>query len=84
MAYLRIADLVRRWVYTRRGIEKLIGRGGFPAPAITDGAGRMKLWHPADIAVYEAAHPEVTSDEAKRRKVRGYAIANLKKAQRGG
>jgi hypothetical protein len=70
-------------VYTRRGIEKIIGRGEFPAPAIIDGAGRLKLWHTADIAVYEAAHPEVTSEEEKRRKVRGYAIANLKKADRG-
>jgi hypothetical protein len=76
------ADLVRRWVYTKRGVQKLIGRGGFPAPAIIDGAGRLKLWHSGDIAVYEAAHPEVTSEEEKRRKVRGYAIANLKKAKR--
>jgi hypothetical protein len=83
-AYVRLSDLARRWVYTRRGIEKLIGRGGFPAPAITDGAGRLKLWHLSDIASYEDAHPELTSEEAKRRKVRSYAIGNLKKRRQGG
>jgi len=84
MAYLTLADLVRRWVYTRRGLQKLIGRGGFPAPVITDATGRLKLWHTADIAAFEDAHPELTDREAKRRKVRSYAIGNLKKQGRAG
>jgi hypothetical protein len=75
---------VRRWVYTRRGLQKLIHRGGFPAPVITDGKGRLKLWHTADIAAFEDAHPELNDIQVKRRKVRGYAIANMKKARRGG
>jgi hypothetical protein len=85
MAYVTLADLVRRWVYTRRGLQKLIRRGGgFPAPVITDGTGRLKLWHTADIAAFEDAHPELTSEEEKRRKVRSYAIGNLKKKGRAG
>lgn len=83
MAYMTLADLVRRWVYTRRGVQKLIRRGGFPEPALIVNGSRTKLWHTADIAAFETSHPELTSEEAKHRKVRGYAIANLKKARRG-
>ena len=75
-AYLRMADLVKRWIYTRRGLEKLIGRGGFPEPQIV--AGRTRLWYAADIVTFESNHPELTSEEAKRRKVRGFAIARSK------
>lgn len=91
MPYLSMFDLLKRWtrppkgrgVFTRQGVYKLVHRPDFPAPAITDGAGRMKLWHVADIAAFESVRPELTDDEAKHRKVRGYAIANLKKAKRG-
>ena len=48
----QLGDLVKRWtrppqgtgVYTRQGIQKLVRAADFPAPAITDGAGRVKLW----------------------------------------
>ena len=74
--YHSMADLARRWpVYTRRGVYKLTRSDNFPAPAITDGTGRIKLWHAADVATYEAAHPEVSSEDAKRNKIKraGYA-----------
>jgi hypothetical protein len=73
--YYSIADLARRWVYTRQGVHKLTRSTSFPAPAITDGSGRIKLWHVADVATFESAHPEVTSEDAKLNKIKraGYA-----------
>lgn len=72
-AYLSVADLVKRWIYTRQGVHKLTRSEGFPEPEII--AGRIKLWYAADIAAYEATHPEVTSEDAKHNKVKraGYA-----------
>jgi formylmethanofuran dehydrogenase subunit A len=78
MSYVSMGDLFKRWtrppqghgVYTRQGIQKLVRSADFPAPAITDGAGRVKLWHPADIAAFETSHPEVTDADAKWKKIR--------------
>jgi hypothetical protein len=83
-AYLCIADLVKRWIYTRQGVHKLTRSAGFPEPEIV--AGRTKLWYAADIAVYEAAHPEVTSEDAKHNKVKraGYAARMGKRQGRAG
>jgi hypothetical protein len=78
MVYLAMADLGRRWIYSRRGLQKLMRRSGFPEPFITANQGRIKLWHMSDVAAYEAAHPELTSEEAKRRKVSGFARARRK------
>ncbi len=78
MAYLSVGDLLKRWtrppqgsgVYTRQGVRKLMHSPEFPAPAITDGTGRVKLWHLSDIAGFEDAHPEVTDAAAKWKKIR--------------
>ena len=82
MAYVGMGDILKQWIYTRRGVEKLMRREDFPLPAITVNGGRTKIWHTADIAAYEQTHPEVTSETAKHRKVAGYAIGNLKKSAR--
>jgi hypothetical protein len=74
--HLRITDLMSRWVYTRRGIEKLIRRGLLPEPQIT--AGRSKLWHVADIAAFEATRPELVSGAAKRNKPPVYQRINFR------
>jgi len=80
MRYAGLTDLFRRWpVYTPRGIRKLIASRDFPAPVHTINAGRTKVWYLPDIERYERAHPELTSEQAKRRKVAGYAIALARK-----
>ena len=58
----------------------------FPEPQFTVNAGRTKVWYLPDIELYEKAHPELKSEDAKRRKVAGYAIAltRKRKAQSGG
>lgn len=77
--YLGFGDLAQRWrVYTVRGIRKLAGREGFPAPAFTINRGRTKVWSLADISKFEQDHQEVVSLEKKRRKIAGYAIALAK------
>lgn len=82
MAYLGWTDLLARWTYTRRGLEKARAREDFPEPAFVVNRGRTPVWDHRDIETYETAHPEMTSAAAKRRKVAGYAAANLKKAAR--
>lgn len=84
MAYLGMGDLLKQWIYTRRGVEKLMRREDFPSPAFTINGGRTKVWHTADIAAYERVHPELTSETAKHRKVVGYALGNFKKNARNG
>jgi hypothetical protein len=79
LVYVGFGDLAARWVYTLRGVRKLVMRQDFPVPAFTINGGRTKVWTMADIDVYERLHPEVTSPEAKRRKIAGYAIALAKK-----
>ena len=66
-------------MYTPRGVRKLALHKSFPVPAFTINAGKTKVWSVADIEVYERDHKEVTSQEAKRRKIAGYAIALAKK-----
>ena len=88
MAYYGMADLVKGgragWIYTRRGLEKMMRRDDFPKPQFTINGGHTKVWHSADIKTYERSHPELTSEEKKRRKVAAYAGRNLrKKASRG-
>ena len=58
-----------------RSVHKLTHSAGFPEPNYTDGTGRVRLWHPADIAVYEAAHPEVTSEAEKYNKIKRAGMA---------
>jgi hypothetical protein len=79
IVYLGFGDLVQRWVYTMRGVRKLALSADFPPPAFTINRGRTKVWSMAEINGYERRHPEVTSAEAKRRKIAGYAAAIAKK-----
>jgi hypothetical protein len=67
-----IADLVHRWGYTRQGVHLLVRSNDFPAPAFVINNGRTKVWAVAEIAAYEATHPELTNEWAKRRKVLGF------------
>jgi hypothetical protein len=79
--YLGFADLVMRWpVYTTRGLRKLVRRASFPVPAFTLNLGRDLVWREDDIASYERTHPEMHSESAKQRKIRGCAAAALKRA----
>lgn len=78
MTYLGFKDILRRWVYTRRGVEKMMKRGDFPAPVFALNEGRNKAWHLSDIMAFEKAHPELTSEAEKWRKVRGYQRALAK------
>ncbi len=84
MAFLGFQDLARRWVYTPRGARKVIASRDFPAPAFTINAGRTKVWTMADVNGYETNHPELTSEEAKRRKRAGYAAALARGRKEGG
>ena len=82
MEYLGLADLLKRWIYSRQGLYKLMRRKDFPAPEFAINGGRTKVWYLADIKAFEAVHPEVASEAAKHSKVRGYAVANLKKQRK--
>jgi len=84
MAYMGMGDLLKQWIYTRRGVEKIMRRDDFPRPAFTINGGRTKVWHTADIAEYTRIHPELTSEAAKHRKVVGYALGNFQKKARNG
>jgi len=89
MAHVSMHDLLKRWtrppkgrgVFTRQGVYKALRWPDFPAPAVSDGTGLTKLWHPADIDAFESRHPEFTDELAKRRKIRkaGYAALMRKR-----
>lgn len=70
--YLGFRDLLKRWVYTRQGLYKLLGTEDFPSPAFTINAGRTKVWELGPVEAFEKKHPEVLSEEAKRRKTDGF------------
>ena len=74
-----VKDLIRRWVYTPRGARKVIAHRDFPAPEFSVNEGKTPVWFLPDVIAYERTHPELTSEAAKYGKVRGFAIANLKK-----
>ena len=80
--YVGLKDLIERWVYTRQGVHKLLRRADFPKPDFTVNAGKTPVWFLPDIKLFEKHHPELTSREAKLRKVAGYAAANFKKKAR--
>jgi len=83
MPYVNFSDILRRTVYSKRGLLKVAARSDFPAPAFTVGNGKIRIWHLADIEAFERAHPELTSSLEKWRKVRGYQRA-LAKGKHGG
>jgi hypothetical protein len=83
--YAGFQDLVKRWpVYTPRGVRKLVSREDFPKPYFSINGGKTHVWFMPDVERFEAVHPEVTSESAKRQKVAAYAIGNLKKKARQG
>ncbi len=68
---LSIANLSRRWIFTREGIGRLVNRDVFfPAPSasISGGTrGRTRLWTPASTGAYERGRPHRTDADEKRR-----------------
>jgi hypothetical protein len=75
MRYVGLRDLLGRWVYTRQGLYKFMGRDDFPAPAFTVNQGRTKVWDLAVIEAYEQHYPELTDQAAKTSKSIGYFLA---------
>lgn len=73
--YFGLADLADRWRYTRQGVHVLAKRPDFPRPVFTINRGRVRVWARADIEAYERGKPWLGDEEAKRRKVVGYARA---------
>jgi len=85
-ARLGWVDLQARWShYTRRGLYKVRAWPDFPKPVESVNYGKQvfSFWHLADITAFEKAHPELTSQVEKLRKVRGYQRA-LAKGKHGG
>ena len=82
---LSIPDLSRRWIYTREGIRRLIGRDTlFPEPiaTISRGAGRRtRLWERRHIEVYERTRAYLTDADEKRRRQKRH-LGNI--ARQGG
>ncbi len=69
---LSIADLSRRWIYTREGIRRLVSRDTlFPASTATISRGvqgRTRLWEHPHIEAYERTRPYLTDADEKRRR----------------
>lgn len=87
-ARLSWVDLQRRWShYTRRGLYKVRAWPDFPQPVESFNSGRrgkFPVWHLADIAAFENAHPELKSLADKLHKVAGYQRARAKGKHGGG
>jgi hypothetical protein len=77
-----IGDLEDRWCYTRQGVHQFAKSRHFPPPCATINRGRQKVWHLADIELFERQHPEVLDEAAKQFKIRGYLITLRKAAKR--
>ncbi|MBV9309076.1 MAG: hypothetical protein JOZ45_23220 [Acidobacteriaceae bacterium] len=71
-SYLSFQDLQRRWVYTRQGLYKVIGRPDFPPPCFAVNRGRTRIWAASDLETYERQYPELLDEARKVFKVRGY------------
>jgi len=66
---LALSDVVRRWVYTKQGVLKLIrGDESFPGVVMTVCDGKVRLWLEADILAYERDKPWLLDDGLKRRR----------------
>jgi hypothetical protein len=75
-----LADLRRRWHYTRQGAQYLRKHDPeFPLPFVTTPTGRGNLWRLEDILAYEERRPELLCAVAKKRKVARFALAVFKK-----
>ena len=74
-----LADLIRRWVYTRQGVQRLKKNDpDFPKPFATYPSGRGNRWREEDVLAYEAKRPELLDATKKWRKVAGFARAKNK------
>jgi hypothetical protein len=86
-ARLSWGDLQDRWShYTRQGLYKVRAWPDFPKPVESYSGGKVHkvhIWHLTDITAFEKAHPELTSNVEKWRKVKGYQRA-LAKGKHGG
>ena len=72
-------DLQKRWShYTRQGLYKVRRWADFPKPIESVSCRKFPLWHLTDIRAFENAHPELTSNVEKWRKVAGYQRARAK------
>lgn len=69
LKYLGTRDLAERWGYTVRGIRILVANEtDFPKPAFAVNRGRIRVWEIGAILLWEKAHPETRSGEAKKYK----------------
>ena len=72
--YLGFRDLVARWVYSRQGLYLVMQWRDFPAPAFTIDGGKTRVWRVAEIESFEQQHPELLTEYARDRKIKGYYI----------
>jgi hypothetical protein len=69
LKYLGTGDLAKRWGYTVRGVRILATNElDFPKPAFAVNGGRIRVWEIGAIQIWESAHPETRSSEAKAHK----------------
>ena len=84
---LSIPDLSRRWIYTREGIRRLIGRDTlFPAPIATISRGaerRTRLWERRHIEAYERTRHYLTDLDEKRRRQKRHLGAIARQGGQG-
>ncbi len=75
MQFVSTGDLVKRWKYTRQGINVLAKRPDFPPVAFRVNNDRLPVWELAAIEAFEKGKPELGDEAAKLFKVKGYAIS---------
>ena len=69
LKYLGTRDLAERWGYSVRGIRILAANEtDFPKPAFAVNQGRIRVWEIRAILLWEKAHPETRSRQAKKYK----------------
>jgi hypothetical protein len=65
-----LSDIVRRWVYTRAGVQNLIKNdASFPKPVSIVNDGKTRLWMLAEIEDYERGKPWLTNEAERDRYV---------------
>ena len=74
---LALSDVVRRWVYSKQGVLKLMSADeSFPGVVATVCDGRVRLWLEADILAYEQDRPWLLDDALKcRRQMVGFVLS---------
>lgn len=76
---LTVGAIAKRWGYSRQGVQKLARRPDFPPPCFIFNRAKIRIWAVEDVERYERDRPELRSEDAKRRKIRGYGLAVLKR-----